>query len=104
MRKRSSMASMRRTARGVVVKAMYQMEMGGLDADGVRAQVRQKCSRSEDVEDFACRLADETLANLTSIDGIIGRVAENSRIGEDCSWRTRPQKRFHTVDRRRHIG
>ena len=77
MRKRSSMASMRRTARGVVVKAMYQMEMGGLDADGVRAQVRQKCSRSEDVEDFACRLADETLANLTSIDGIIGRVAEN---------------------------
>ncbi len=77
MKKRSSVASRKRTARGVIVKAMYQMEMGGLTADGVRAQVLSKCSRSGGVEDFACRLADETLKNLDAIDRVIGRVAEN---------------------------
>ena len=77
MKRRSSLASLKRTARGIVVKAMYQMEMGGLDAEGVRAQVRNKCGRSGDVETFACRLADETLAHMSAVDEIIGRVAEN---------------------------
>lgn len=77
MKKRSSLASLKRTARGVVVKAMYQMEMGGLDADGVRDQVCRKCSRSGEVEAFACRLAEAALANREAVDRVIGRVAEN---------------------------
>jgi N utilization substance protein B len=77
VKKRQSIASLKRTARGIVVKALYQMEMGGLDADEVRAQVRRKCSRSGEVKDFADRLADETLANMAAVDAVIERVAEN---------------------------
>jgi transcription antitermination factor NusB len=75
---RPSMASRKRTARGIVIKAVYQMEMGGLTPEEVRAQVRRKCSRSGDhVQAFACSLADETLRNMRAVDGIIGMVAEN---------------------------
>ena len=77
MKKRSSIASRKRVARGVVVKALYQMEMGGLTADEVRAQVRNKCSKSGAIEDFACRLSDRTLDNLDAVDRVIERVAEN---------------------------
>lgn len=77
MNKRQSIASLKRTARGVVVKAMYQMEMGGLTEDEVRRQVARKCSHSGEVKDFAVRLAEETLANKDAVDGIIERVAEN---------------------------
>ncbi len=77
MKKPSSMASLKRTARGVVMKAMYQMEMGGLSPDEVRAQVSRKCSRTAAIKDFACRLSDETLANLDAVDRVIERVAEN---------------------------
>lgn len=76
MKKRPSLASRKRTARGVVVKAMYQMEMGGLASEEVRAQVERKCSRSGDVKGFACRLADETLRNLEAVDRAIEQVAE----------------------------
>jgi transcription antitermination factor NusB len=75
---RSSIASRKRTARAVVVKAVYQMEMGGLTPEEVRAQVRRKCSRSGDrVLAFACGLADETLRNMEGVDRIIEFVAEN---------------------------
>lgn len=77
MKKGSSIASRKRVARGVVVKALYQMEMGGLTADEVRAQVRNKCSQSGEVENFACRLSDRTLDNLDAVDRVIERVAEN---------------------------
>jgi transcription antitermination factor NusB len=61
----------------VVVKALYQMEMGGLTADEVRAQVGNKCSKSGDAGDFACRLSDMTLDNLDAVDRVIESVAEN---------------------------
>jgi N utilization substance protein B len=77
VRKRSSVASLKRSARGIVVKAMYQVEMGGLTPDEVKAQVKNKCSRSGEVEGFACLLLGRTLDNLNAVDGIIERVAEN---------------------------
>ena len=78
MKKRPSLASRKRTARGVIVKAIYQMEMGGLTAEEVRGQVTRKCSRSGDeVRDFACDLVDKTLLKMTALDCAIERVAEN---------------------------
>jgi transcription antitermination factor NusB len=77
VKKLPSMASRKRTARGVVVKALYQMELGGLTHEEVRAQVERKCSRSGGVREFACRLADQTLRNLAGVDRAIGSVAEN---------------------------
>lgn len=78
MKTRSSIASRKRTARAIVVKAIYQMEMGGLTPEEVRAQVRRKCKRSGDhVQAFACSLADEALRNMFAVDRIIELVAEN---------------------------
>lgn len=78
MKRRPSIASRKRTARSIVVKAVYQMEMGGLSPEGVREQVKRKCSRSgEEVQDLALRLTDETLHNLEAVDRIIEKVAEN---------------------------
>ena len=78
MKKRPSIASRKRTAREIVVKAFYQMEMGGLTSEDVRAQVKRKCSRSgDDIQALACALAEETLRNMSAIDHVIERVAEN---------------------------
>jgi N utilization substance protein B len=78
MKKKSSLASRKRTARGIVVKAMYEMEMGGLAPEEVEARVRRKCSRSsEEVSDFAARLAGETLRNMERVDSVIEKVARN---------------------------
>jgi N utilization substance protein B len=78
VKKLPSIACRKRTARGIVVKALYQMEMGGLTPEEVRVQVERKCSRSgEDVQQFACRLAEEVLRNIPGVDRAIERVAEN---------------------------
>jgi len=72
-----STASLRRAAREVVMKAVYQMEMGGLTEEEARALVAGECGRLEGIEEFALHLVDETLRNMAAVDRIIERVADN---------------------------
>ena len=76
MKPRPSLASLKRKAREVVVKALYEMEAGGPGVEAARERVRKKCSRPE-IRDFAVRLLDETIDHRDEADEIIARVAEN---------------------------
>ena len=62
MKARPSLASLKRKAREVVVKTLYEMEMGGLDETGARERVMKKCRRPE-TQIFAMRLLNESLAH-----------------------------------------
>jgi transcription antitermination factor NusB len=71
-----STGDLRRHAREIVVKALYEAEMGGLTRNEVEDRIRRKLRRPEE-RNFALGLAGLTLENLQQIDRIIGRVAEN---------------------------
>jgi N utilization substance protein B len=76
MKSKPSLASLKRKAREVVVKTLYEMEMGGLDEAGARERVIRKCRRVE-IQTFAMRLLNETVAHSEEADKIIAKVAEN---------------------------
>jgi N utilization substance protein B len=76
MRPKPSLADLKRKAREIVVKALYEMEVGGLSRDGARERVQKKCSRPE-TREFAMRLLDESIDHRDEADEIIAKVAEN---------------------------
>jgi transcription antitermination factor NusB len=76
MKPRPSLGNLKRKAREVVVKTLYEIEMGGLDAASARVRVMKKCRRPE-TQSFAMRLLDQTLAHADEADSIIAKVAEN---------------------------
>jgi len=78
VKRRPSIAALKRTAREVVVKAVYQMDVGGLTPEEVLSQVDRKMARSGDeVRAFAALLAERTLDNISAVDRVINDVAEN---------------------------
>jgi N utilization substance protein B len=76
MKQDLSISSLKRKAREIVVKTLYEMEMGGLEGHEVRDRIRKRCKRPE-IREFALRLVDQTLEHLASIDQVIVNVAEN---------------------------
>jgi len=76
MKTDSSVTVLKRKAREIVVKMLYEMEMGDLEAPQAEQRIRRKCSRP-DIRKFALRLMRETLAHMEAIDQVIGQVAEN---------------------------
>jgi transcription antitermination factor NusB len=76
MKPELSLSVQKRKAREIVVKALYEMEMGDLNATEVRERVSRKCKRPK-MHDFALRLLGVTLDHLEEIDGIIVKIAEN---------------------------
>ena len=76
MKPKPSLASLKRKAREVVVKTLYEMEMGGLDDKGARERVMKKCRRPE-TQTFAMRLLNESMTHIDEADKIIAKVAEN---------------------------
>ena len=75
-RGRKRAASVRRHAREVVVKTLYEAEQGGLTRGEAEEKIRRKLRRPEE-RDFALGLVALTLENMERIDKIIARVAEN---------------------------
>jgi transcription antitermination factor NusB len=76
MRPEPSLSSLKRTARELVVKILYEMEMGGLTQGEAEARIRRKCRRPE-MQRFALRLLEGTVTRIEKLDGIIMQVAEN---------------------------
>jgi N utilization substance protein B len=76
MRSKPSLADLKRKAREVVIKTLYEVEMGGLDRAGARERVTKKCRHAE-TRTFAMKLLDETMARRDEADKIIAKVAEN---------------------------
>jgi N utilization substance protein B len=76
MKPRPSRSSLKRKAREVVVKTLYEIEMGGLGGDEARERLRKKL-RDIATREFAVRLLDQTLSHTGEADKIISDVAEN---------------------------
>lgn len=76
MKPERTLSDLKRKAREIVVKMLYEQEMGGLDAAEVRARMAKKCQRPE-VRQFAFRLFNVTLEHISELDDIIIEVAEN---------------------------
>jgi transcription antitermination factor NusB len=76
MKLEQPISAQKRKARQIVVKALYEMEMGDLSGDDVRQRVESKC-RPAEMRQFARRLVDATLEHLQLIDDTIIKVAEN---------------------------
>jgi len=76
MKPKAPISSLKRKARELVVKILYEMEIGGLDGAAARQRIAGKCRRPE-TRSFALRLLDETLGHMEELDRIILQVAEN---------------------------
>ena len=76
MKSRESVSAKKRQAREEIVKVLYEMEIGGLEAAAARKRVLSHC-RDPEIRRFAGLLFDETLGHLAELDQIILRVAEN---------------------------
>jgi len=76
MKSKPSLPGLKRKAREIVVKTLYEMEMGCLDKTGARERVMKKCRRPQS-QTFAMRLLNETMAHSEEADKIIAKVAEN---------------------------
>lgn len=76
MKPERSLSELKRKAREMVVKVLYERELGGLEDEEVRARIERKCQRPE-VRQFALRLLDVTLEHVSELDDIIIKVAEN---------------------------
>jgi N utilization substance protein B len=76
MKSRSPMPDLKRRARQLVVKILYEMEVGGLDVKEAREKLAGMCKVTE-MREFALTLLDETTGHMEELDRIILDVAEN---------------------------
>lgn len=76
MKQRQSVSAQRRQAREHIVKVLYEMEIGGLEAAAARKRVISHC-KTPGVRRFACILMDAALDHMKDLDRIILSVAEN---------------------------
>lgn len=80
MRPKPSLSSLKRKAREVVVKTLYEIEMGGLAPEEAERLVSKKL-RQPEAREFALRILSKALSHGEKIDKIIGDVAENWALG-----------------------
>jgi len=76
VKQRESVPAQRRQAREHIVKVLYEMEIGGLEATAARMRVISHCKTPE-IRRFACILMDAVLEHMEDLDQIILSVAEN---------------------------
>ncbi len=76
MKQRESISAQKRQAREHIIKVLYEMEIGGLEAEAARKRVISHC-KDPDIRRFAGVLLDETLNHMADLDRIILSVAEN---------------------------
>jgi N utilization substance protein B len=76
MKPKLPVSSLKRQAREVVVKTLYEIEIGGLTPEEARQRLAAKLRDSE-TRNFALRILDETLSHTAEADKIIAEVAEN---------------------------
>lgn len=76
MKQRDSLSQLRRHAREVALKTLYEAEMGDLSRQEAAGRVTRRLRRPEERK-FALTLVNQTLENLAEIDKIIAEVAEN---------------------------
>jgi N utilization substance protein B len=76
MKRERSLSSLKRKARELVVKTLYEMEMGGLDEAEAKDRIRKK-ARHPETRELALRLLGESIAHAAEVDDIIAKVAEN---------------------------
>lgn len=74
MRSKKKFSEYKSKSREILVKALYEMDVGSLSFEEAREKVARKCQK---VREFALDLLDATVANLDSIDKIIQEVAAN---------------------------
>jgi transcription antitermination factor NusB len=67
---------LRRHAREIVVKTLYEVDLGGLTRDEAEQRIRRKL-RPAGQRDFALALFARTFDNIEAMDRVIARVAEN---------------------------
>jgi transcription antitermination factor NusB len=72
----TTLSRSRHHAREVVVKTLYETELGGLDRQEAEGRIVRRLTRATDRE-FALDLLRRTLDNLARIDEVIASVAEN---------------------------
>jgi len=76
VKQRESVPAQRRQAREHIVKVLYEMEIGGLEAPAARKRVISHCKTPE-IRRFVCILMDAVLEHMEDLDQIILSVAEN---------------------------
>ncbi len=76
MKKERSIADLKRKAREIVVKALYEFDMGGLSKEEAIRLVDRKCSHSP-VRGFALRLVETAIGNVEPIDRVLEKVVAN---------------------------
>ena len=76
MKQRESVSAQRRQAREHIVKVLYEMEIGGLEAVAARKRVIGHCKTPE-IRRFAIILMEAVLEHMKDLDRIILSVAEN---------------------------
>ena len=79
MKSEPSVSSLKRKAREVVVKVLYEMEMGDLKRDEAKERIGRKCSRGE-IREFALSLFSHAVDNMDTIDRLLASVVENWHI------------------------
>ena len=70
------LSDQKRKAREIVLKTLYEIEMGGLDEAEATRKIRHKCRRPQ-MREFALHLMAETLKRIPDLDRLIAEVAEN---------------------------
>jgi transcription antitermination factor NusB len=76
MKPKPSISTLKRKAREVVVKTLYEIEMGGLTPEEAKRLVSRKL-RQPEAREFALRILSKALKHAEEIDRIIADVAEN---------------------------
>lgn len=67
----------RRRAREIALKILYEMEVTRKDSDEALADFWESQPTGEEVRSFATKLVTGTSGNLSSIDALLGKHADN---------------------------
>ncbi len=76
MKRQPTLGQRKNKAREVVTKILYEMDLGGLDADEARHRIERKLRR-RDTRQFALKLFETTFANIETIDAVLREIVTN---------------------------
>ncbi len=74
MKLRKALSQKKSKSREIVVKILYEMDIGSLSLEEARERITRKCKA---VRGFALSLFDATVSNVNAIDKVIRDVAAN---------------------------
>jgi len=74
MKLRKTLSQQKSKSREIVVKTLYEMDIGSLSPEEARERIARKCKT---VREFALNLFDATVSNVSAIDNLIRDVAAN---------------------------